>query len=55
MKRRVKLLVEVDLGTNVGMFYKPENWETYLSLLLKDMCPHYHPTVKLRSVKDETK
>jgi hypothetical protein len=47
MKQRVKLLVEVDLGPAISMFHEPQDWADYLSRLLRDVCPHYKPTVKL--------
>jgi len=53
MRQRVKMVVEADLDPTMGMFHLAEDWQTYLSRLLKDVCPHYNPSVRLYNEKDE--
>jgi hypothetical protein len=53
-KERIKLVVEVDLTRHErGMFHEPQDWVDYLTRLLKDVCPHYNPSIRLYDEKDE--
>jgi len=52
-KRRVKLVVEVDLDWLTGMFNEQEDWADYLQHLLKEVCPHYNPSVRLYNEEDQ--
>lgn len=46
-RKRIKILVEVDLDPVPGLFNKPEDWVKFIRRDLEDNTGHYNPTVKL--------